>query len=54
MGAWYDERTGDQYEWTDQSIDVTVTDNPVVHELLDQHGNVIRQWTERPPIGFRR
>lgn len=52
MGAWTD-WNGDEYEWPDQSIEVTVTDNPVVHELLDAKGTVIRQWTERPPIGFR-
>lgn len=33
--------------------EVDVTDNPVVHELLDADGNVIRQWTERPPFGFQ-
>ena len=53
--------------WTDEDIsplyipsrdvpnapEFTVTENPVVAELLDADGNVIRQWTERPPFGFQ-
>lgn len=34
-------------------IGVTVTDNPVLGELLGPDGAVIRQVRERPPIGFR-
>lgn len=52
MGAWSDDR-GTEWEWPDQPVMVEVTDNPVVAELLDADGNVIRQWRERPPIGFR-
>ena len=52
-GSWFDVRTGDAYEWENPPVEVTVTENPVVHELLDADGNVIRQWTERPRIGFR-
>ena len=33
--------------------DVTVTENPVVAELLGPDGKPIRQWTERPPFGFQ-
>lgn len=36
-----------------EDITVTVTDNPVVAELLGPDGDVIRQWRERPPFGFR-
>lgn len=53
MGFWYDERTDTEYVFDTPAIDVTVTDNPVTHELLGPDGEVIRQWTERPPIGFR-
>lgn len=51
-GSWVDLRTGDIYEWENGPVEVTVTENPVVHELLNASGKVIRQWTERPPIGF--
>lgn len=33
-------------------LEVWVTDNPVVAELLGPDGEVITQWRERPPIGF--
>lgn len=33
-------------------LEVEVSENPVVAELLDAEGNVIRQWVARPPIGF--
>lgn len=38
--------------WT--GINVDVTENPVVAELLGPDGDVIRQWRERPPFGFTR
>lgn len=53
MGESYDERTGEYHEWTDPTLEVDITDNPITHQLLDHHGNVIRQWQARPPIGFR-
>lgn len=33
---------------------VHATDNPVIHTLLGPKGETIRQWTERPPVGYRR
>lgn len=34
-------------------IQVTVTENPVVRELLGPDGKTLRQWRERPSFGFR-
>lgn len=34
-------------------LTVEMSDNPVVAELLGPDGNVIRQWVEREPIGYR-
>jgi hypothetical protein len=34
-------------------LEVFDSDNPVVAELLDADGTVIRQWRERPPFGFQ-
>jgi hypothetical protein len=34
-------------------VQVTMTDNPIVAELLGPNGDVLRQWRERPPVGFR-
>lgn len=53
MGSW-DAGNGVEYEWPDHELTVEVSDNPVVAELLDAQGNVIRQWLKRPPIGYRR
>ncbi len=36
------------------SMEVTVTDNPVVSELYGPDGSVIRQWRERKSIGYRK
>jgi hypothetical protein len=36
------------------SIEVEVSHNPIVAELLGPDGEVIRRWRERPPIGFQR
>jgi hypothetical protein len=33
-------------------LEVEVSENPVIFELLDHNGEVIRQWLARPPIGF--
>lgn len=52
MGSWSDGNF--DYEWEDQTIEVDYVENPVVYELLGPDGKVIRQWTERPPAGFRR
>ena len=52
MGAWVD-WDGTEWEWNDPMMQVDVTDNPVIYELLDANGRAIRQWVERPPIGFR-
>lgn len=30
-----------------------VSDNPVIAELLGPDGEVLRQWVEREPIGFK-
>lgn len=46
-------------EWFEEApaypppLEVEVADNPVVMELLGPDGEVIRQWLEREPIGFR-
>jgi hypothetical protein len=34
------------------ALEVEVTDNPVIYELLGPDGEVIRQWLARTPIGF--
>jgi hypothetical protein len=34
-------------------VQVEVTENPVVAELLGPGGEVLRQWRERPPFGFQ-
>ena len=52
MYAWVDRETGEPFERTERSCEVDDRDNPVVAELLDVNGNVIRQWRERAPIGF--
>lgn len=56
MGAWV--RESGEVVWRDDftapAPDVDVTDNPVVDELLDAKGRVIRQWRERKPIGYRK
>ena len=33
-------------------LEVEVTDNPIVAVLLGPDGEVVRAWTERPPVGF--
>jgi hypothetical protein len=33
-------------------IEVELSENEVVAELLDANGDVIRRWLARPPIGF--
>lgn len=47
--------------WEDQGLDdvvdapsleVELSENEVVAELLDANGDVIRRWLARPPIGF--
>lgn len=53
MGFWHDERTDTDYTWDDQAIEVDISDNPIVHQLLDANGTVIRTWTARPPVGYR-
>lgn len=48
----------DDPEWdsglpADHTIEVTVTDNPVVATLYGPDGSVLIELRERPPIGFR-
>lgn len=48
----------DDPEWDsglagDHSIEVTVTDNPVVARLYAPDGSVLIEIREREPIGFR-
>jgi hypothetical protein len=50
-------------EWCDEppvlqpldmtQVQVEVSDNPIVAELLGPDGEVLRQWRERPPFGFQ-
>ncbi len=55
--------TVDDEEWWDEpepmlgplaltGVQVTVTDNPVVRQLLGADGAVLRVWRERAPLGF--
>lgn len=37
----------------DHSIEVEVTDNPVVARLYGPDGSILIEIRERPPIGFR-
>lgn len=53
-----DDVPGEPDEWdsgldADHSIEVTVTDNPVVARLYGPDGSVLIELYERPPIGFR-
>lgn len=34
-------------------VQVVVTDNPIVAVLLGPNGEVLREWRERRPFGFR-
>lgn len=40
-------------EFDPPDLIVEMSDNPVVAELLGPDGEVIRQWVEREPIGYR-
>ncbi len=54
MISWWDEQHDAEWEFEAPDLTFEVTDNPVVAELLGPDGQVLRQWTERPPFGFRR
>lgn len=50
---WYGAEIPEGTEWNEtKHIDVEVTDNPVIAELLGPDGSPIRQWRARPVIGF--
>lgn len=51
---WYEKEPLHAYiEVKAPTLEVDIVDNPVVAELLDAGGNVIRQWLARRPIGYR-
>lgn len=41
-------------QWTNSRPEpqLSVTDNPITKTLLGPTGEVIRQWRDRPPVGF--
>jgi len=52
--GWCLNHNGDELAWEDPAApEVDITDNPIIAELLDLDGNIVKQWTARPPIGFR-
>lgn len=53
MPAWLDEFHEVEWSYDTPDMEFTVSENPVVSELLGPDGEVIRQWRERPPFGFR-
>ena len=53
MNEWYDARRDEWHEYEAPDLTLHVSENPVVAELLDADGGVLRQWRERPPFGFR-
>jgi hypothetical protein len=64
MGAWvkrgtdfdWDTVERNNFEWVEPVIpqfELTVTDNPVVAELLGPDGEPVTIWQEREPFGFR-
>lgn len=54
MNQFYDARTDEWVEFeAPDSIEVEVTDNPIVATLLGPDGEPLAQFTERPPFGFR-
>lgn len=48
-----DPETDQVFEFDPPDLTVIETDNPVIAELLGPDGQVIRQWLEREPIGYR-